>query len=231
MKGRLYGVGVGPGDPELLTVKALRLIQTLPVLAYPAPETGESFARKIVARWLSPAHREIALPFPMRPGPPAEAVYERAAERLAAELDRGFDVACLCQGDPLFYGTFAHLLPRLAGRYEVEIVPGVSSLGAAFAAAALSLATGEETLLVIPATLAEKALEARLAAADGAVILKLGRHLAKVRHVLSRLSRLERAIYVERASLVEARVMPLAELGGDEAPYFSLALVPRGRTD
>lgn len=227
MKGRLYGVGVGPGDPELLTLKALRLIRSVPVLAYPAPEKGESFARRIAARWLPPGRREIALPFPMRPGAPAEAVYQRAASLLADELDRGLDVACLCQGDPLFYGTFGHLLPRLAGRYKLEIIPGVSSLGAASAAAGCALLQGDGSLVVVPATLGEEALEACLSSAEGAVILKLGRHFGKLRRVLSRLSLLEGAIYVERASLEGGRVMPFAAAEFDEAPYFSLALVHR----
>ncbi len=225
MKGRLYGVGVGPGDPELLTLKALRIIKSVAVIAYPAPEEGASFARAIVARWLSANEREVALLFPMRPGPASDAVYERAADALAAELDRGLDVACLCEGDPLFYGTFGRLLPRLATRYEIEIVPGVSSLGAASAAAALPLVQGEETLLVIPATLGEKALSARLAAADAALIMKLGRHLEKVRRVLSSLSLLERAIYIERASLEEGRVLPFSAVDFGDAPYFSMALI------
>src|SRR5512146_2926311 len=99
--GQLYGIGVGPGDPELLTLKALRLLRAAPVIAYPATEDGDSFARRIVARWLDRGQREIVLPFPMRPGPPPAAAYEAAAARLEAALDAGDDVACLCQGDPL----------------------------------------------------------------------------------------------------------------------------------
>src|SRR5437868_9004518 len=103
--GQLCGIGVGPGDPELLTLKGLRLLQAAPVVAYPAPEAGASFARGIVAEWLQPRQREIAVRFPMRPGPVPEAVYDAAAARLAAELGGGNDVAFLCQGDPLFYGS------------------------------------------------------------------------------------------------------------------------------
>src|SRR5579859_1827607 len=151
--GRLYGIGVGPGDPELLTLKALRLLRAAPVVAYPAPVAGESFARSIVARWLDPRQREIALRFPMRPGPPPVAVYEAAAAALAAALAAGDDVALLCQGDPLFYGSFVPIWMRLAGRYDTEIVPGVSSLTAGAAAAAHPLVAREECLAVVPATL------------------------------------------------------------------------------
>src|SRR6516162_1331878 len=182
--GRLYGLGVGPGDPELLTLKALRLLRQVPVIAYPAPEHGESFARSIVADWIAGHQREIAIRFPMRPGPPPVAIYDAAATRLAMELDSGHDVAFLCQGDPLFYGSFINVLTRLAGRYPIEIVPGVSSLTACAAVAAVPLVSHDEALAVIPATLDEAQIAARLMGAEIAAIVKLGRHIAKVRRVL-----------------------------------------------
>ena len=225
MSGRLFGLGLGPGDPELLTLKALRLLRAADVVAYPAPEAGPSFARSIVARWLDRGQREIAIPFPMRPGPVPAAAYDAGAAVVAAELDRGHSVALLCQGDPLVYGSFIELFARLAGRYRAEIVPGVSSLTAGAAAARLPLASREESLAILPATLAEAALARRLGAADTAVIVKLGRHLGKVRRVLERLGLLDRATYVERASLPEERVVPFAAVAGDSAPYFSLAIV------
>src|SRR5690242_20487364 len=152
-RGRLYGLGVGPGDPELLTLKALRLLRAVPVIAYPAPEHGNSFARSIVASWIEGRQQEIAIRFPLRPGPPPNSIYNRAAAALAVELDRGRDVALLCQGDPFFYGSFINIFARLAGRYRIEIVAGVSSLTACAAAAGLPLVTRDETLSVIPATL------------------------------------------------------------------------------
>src|SRR5580700_1681310 len=139
MTGQLYGIGLGPGDPELVTVKGLRLLRAVPVVAYPAPLGGDSFARSIVAEWLQPAQREIAIDFPMRPGPPPAALYDAAAATLAGEFDRGNDVAFLCQGDPFFYGSFAAIFTRLAPRYRIAVVPGVSSLTACAAAAATPL--------------------------------------------------------------------------------------------
>src|SRR5437763_14197081 len=150
--GRLFGLGLGPGDPELVTVKALRLLRAAPVVAYPAPEAGDSFARRIVAEWLRPEQREIAIRFPMRPGPLPAAIYDDAAARLAAVLDAGDDVAYLCQGDPLFYGSFAGILVRLARRYIVAVVPGVSSLTACAAMAGVPLGQRDEMLTVIPAS-------------------------------------------------------------------------------
>src|SRR6266851_8563303 len=177
--GLLYGLGLGPGDPELVTLKALRLLRAVPVVAYPAPEDGDSFARRIVAEWLDRGQREIRVRFPMRPGPTPAAIYEAAAAQLAAVLDAGDDIAYLCQGDPLFYGSFAGILTHLAARYEVIVVPGVSSLTACAAAASAPLVQRDQTLSVIPASLPESELTRRLGQVDAAAIIKLGRHFPK----------------------------------------------------
>jgi precorrin-2/cobalt-factor-2 C20-methyltransferase len=229
--GRLYGLGLGPGDPELVTLKALRLLRAAPVVAYPAPEEGDSFARRIVAQWLDRGQREIAIRFPMRPGPPPAAIYEAAAAQLAAVMDAGDDIAYLCQGDPLFYGSFAGILTRLAARYSVTVVPGVSSLTACAAAASEPLVQRDETLSVIPASLPEDELAARLVQAEFAAIIKLGRHFAKLRRVLARLGLLDGAVYVERATLPNQRVAALATIDPASVPYFATALVWRRRRD
>jgi precorrin-2/cobalt-factor-2 C20-methyltransferase len=224
--GTLYGLGLGPGDPELLTLKALRLLRAAPVVAYPAPDDGASFARAIVGQFISPAQREIVIRVPMVAERfPAQAVYDAAAAEIAAVLAAGSDVAALCQGDPFFYGSFMYLFARLAGRFPVVIVPGVSSLTACAAAARLPLVGRSETLVVIPATLAEAELERRLADVEAAAIIKLGRHFAKIRRVLDRLGLAERAQYVERASLPNQRVARLAEVDAASVPYFAMLLI------
>jgi precorrin-2/cobalt-factor-2 C20-methyltransferase len=227
--GRLFGLGVGPGDPELLTLKALRLLRAVPVVAYPAPEHGNSFARSIVAAWIERHQREIAIRFPMRPGPPPAEIYDGAAAELVAELEDGCDVALLCQGDPLFYGSFINVFTRLAGRYQIEIVPGVSSLTACAAAAATPLVSRDDTLAVIPATLDEDQIAARLAASESVAIVKLGRHIAKVRRVLDRLGLLDGAVCIEHATLPTQRVAPFACINPDLAPYFSTVLIATSR--
>jgi precorrin-2/cobalt-factor-2 C20-methyltransferase len=227
MTGRVFGLGLGPGDPELVTLKALRLLRAASVIAYPAPKGGDSFARSIVAEWLTPAQREIAIPFPMRPGPPPAELYDDAAATIAAALDAGRDVAFLCQGDPFFYGSFAPIFTRLAPRYAVSVVPGVSSLVACAAAAATPLVQRDETVTVIPATLDESDLARRLAAADSAAIIKLGRHAAKVREVLATLGCLDKAVYVERASQKRERVAMFTEIDTETVPYFAMILVRR----
>ena len=227
--GQLFGLGLGPGDPELVTLKALRLLRAVPVIAYPAPEGGDSFARSIVAEWIAPSQREIPIRFPMRPGEPPTTIYDAAAATIAAELDRERDVVFLCQGDPFFYGSFAPIFARLAPRYRVSVVPGVSSLVACAAAAATPLVQRDETVTVIPATLPEAELKRRLEDRDSAAIIKLGRHAAKVRRMLDELGLLDGAIYVERASQPRERVAPFAKIDTESVPYFAMALVRRSR--
>jgi precorrin-2/cobalt-factor-2 C20-methyltransferase len=207
-------------------VKALRLMQAAPVVAYPAPLGGESFARGIVRQWLDQGQQEIVIEVPMEAAPaPAQAAYDRAADRIAAELEAGRDVAVLCQGDPFFYGSFMYLFGRLAARFKVEIVPGVSSLTASAAALQAPLAARNDVLAVLPGPLPEEELVRRLEDVDAAAIIKLGRHFAKVRRVLDRLGLLDKAHYVERATLGNQRLLPLAEVEPAEVPYFSMILV------
>jgi precorrin-2/cobalt-factor-2 C20-methyltransferase len=228
--GRLVGVGVGPGDPELLTLKAVRVLQESPAIAYVSAGGRPSMARRIAGQHLSPGRMEINVVLPMQPLPElARAAYDEGAARIGAELERGHNVAVLCEGDPFVYGSFAQLFDRLGERYATEVVPGVVSFTAAAAAAQRPLVGRTQTLAVLPATLPRDLLAAQLGKADAAAILKLGRHLAKVREVIAELGLLERAIYVEHASGVRERVARLVDLAVDEAPYFSLLLLPAGR--
>ncbi len=223
--GTLYGLGVGPGDPELITLKALRLLRACPVVVYPAPEHGDSLARAIAAPHLPGGQTEIVIRMPLdRARFPAEAIYDRAARETGAHLDAGRDVAALCEGDPFFYGSFVYLFARLAGRHRVEVVPGVSSLLACPAALRSPLAARDDTLVVVPATLSEDALLARLEGVDAAAVIKVGRHVAKVRRVLDRLGLLAQARYIEHATMADQRTCPLAE-AGESAPYFSMVVV------
>lgn len=228
MSGKLYGLGVGPGDPELITVKALRLLRAAEVVAYPAPEGGTSFARAIVARWLVPSQHEIAIRMPIEAARfPAQQVYDSAAAEIAGHLEAGSDVVVLCQGDPFFYGSFMYLFARLAERFPVEIVPGVSSLTACAAAAAWPLAARDDALIALPASLGDDELARRLEAAEAAALIKLGRHFARVRSLLKRLGLTHHARYIEHATLASARVLPLDAVDAAEVPYFSMILLHR----
>ncbi|MEO1328486.1 MAG: precorrin-2 C(20)-methyltransferase [Pseudomonadota bacterium] len=229
MTGTLHGVGVGPGDPELMTLRAHRLIAGAPAIAYPAPLTDAglepSFARGIAAAAIPPDALEIPIPVPMRPERgPAQAAYDAAAETIAGHLTAGRDVVALCEGDPLFYGSFMYLLARLSDRFPCEITPGVSSLAACAAAARRPLCARDENLRVISGAQPTDALRAELRSADAAAILKVGRRLPRIRAEIEAAGLLERAVYVSHASLDRQIVTPLASAPVD-APYFSMILI------
>jgi precorrin-2 C20-methyltransferase / precorrin-3B C17-methyltransferase len=232
--GRLFGVGVGPGDPELMTLKARRLIAAADVIAYPVARHGRSVARAAAAPFLRDDQVELALTYPVtteetdHPGGydgALEEFYEGAAGEVAAHLDADRDVAVLCEGDPFFYGSYMYLHERLARRYETEVVPGVTSFSAAAAAAGTPLAKRDDVLTILPGTLAPDALAARLRDCDASVVMKLGRRFAAVRGAAERAGVAQRGIYVERASSSRERVAPLTSVDG-EVPYMSLLLVP-----
>ena len=237
--GRLYGVGIGPGDPELLTVKATRIIAAAPVVAFFAKAGRRGNARAIVDCWLKPSHVELPLFYPMTvelhfDDPPYQDAlarfYKESAMAIAAHLEAGRDVALLSEGDPFLYGSFMHLFIRLRERFAVTIVPGVSSICGAWGVAGAPMAWGDDALVVLPATLPLEELKRRLALADAAVIMKIGRNFARAREALAAVGMAERAIYVERATMAGEVVTPLCEKQGDAAPYFSLILAPgRGR--
>jgi precorrin-2/cobalt-factor-2 C20-methyltransferase len=226
MSGTLYGLGIGPGDPELITLKALRILQAVPVIAYPAPEKGESLARRIVAPHIPEGRTEIAIRMPLVEARfPAQEVYDAAAVELRAHLAAGCDAAVLCEGDPFFYGSFMYLFGRMAEDFPVEVVPGVSSLTACAAVLGAPLAARNDVLSVIPAPLPEADLRARLENAEAAAIIKVGRHLPKVRKVLRDLGLSARARYVEHATMANQRVLSLDEADEAGAPYFSMILL------
>ena len=226
--GTLYGVGLGPGDAELLTLKAARLIEAAEVVAYPTLAGGESLARRIAAPFIPASATEISIDVPMTTArEPAQAAYDTAAAAMATHLEAGRDVVTLCEGDPFFYGSFMYLHARLAPRFKTEVVPGVSSLTACAAVAGRPLAARNEVVTILPGPLPEEALADRLASAETAVLMKVGRHLAKLRKVLDRLGLADKAVFVERATMGAERVLPLAD-APDPAPYFSMILVTKG---
>ena len=228
MTGTLYGVGLGPGAPDLVTLRAARLIESADVVAYPTLAGADSFARAIAADLIAKDAQEIIMDVPMSvERAPAQAAYDKGAAEIAAVLDAGRDVVCLCEGDPFFYGSFMYLFARLSDRYRVEVVPGVTSITACAASAGLPLAARNERLTVLPGPLPEAELRARIDGAESVVIMKVGRHLAKIRAVIDDLGLTASAVYVERATLPQEVVLPLAE-APEKAPYFSMILLTKG---
>lgn len=228
MSGTLYGVGVGPGDPELMTLKAARLISNAAVIAYPAPESGESFARSIAAEHITQGTDELPIEVPMLPDRFPHEVYEGAANNIARHLNAGRDVVILCEGDPFFYGSFMYLYDLLAKDHSCVVVPGVSSLTACAAAAGRPLAGRNNILTVIPGPLEDAAIAAQLQNCEAAAIIKVGRHFGRIRKLIEAEGLTEAAIYVERATLELERVAPLADIPENRAPYFSMILIDKG---
>ncbi|MGR4851876.1 precorrin-2 C(20)-methyltransferase [Streptomyces violaceus] len=235
MSGKLYGVGLGPGDPSLMTVRAVEAIAEADVIAYHSARHGRSIARSIAAKHIRADHIEERLVYPVttettdHPGGykgAMEEFYTEASARLAAHLDAGRTVAVLAEGDPLFYGSYMHMHKRLTDRYDTEVIPGVTSVSAAAARLGTPLAEGEEVLTILPGTLPEEELTARLAATDAAVVMKLGRTFTKVRSALESSGRLGEARYVERATMAGERLAELADVDAESVPYFSVAVLP-----
>jgi precorrin-2/cobalt-factor-2 C20-methyltransferase len=233
--GRLIGVGVGPGDPELITLKAVRALKTADVVVHFAKNGAAGNARTIAASHLRDGITELALRYPLTTEVAKDcaayrdamtAFYNNSAAEISAYLDAGRTVAVICEGEPLFYGSFMHLHVRLSARYPSEVIAGVTGMSGAWSATATPIAQGDDVFVVVPATLPAPELERRLADADAVVIMKIGRNLPKVRAALTRCGLLSRAIYVERATMGNAVMMPLNKKLDDVAPYFAIVLVP-----
>jgi precorrin-2/cobalt-factor-2 C20-methyltransferase len=233
-EGLLMGVGVGPGDPELLTLKAVRALASADVVAHFAKAGNPSNARAIAASYLQAKTLELPLLYPVTTEQPTDDVaYRGAIERffnesataIAAHLEAGRVVAVLSEGDPLFFGSYMHIHVRLMNRFRTEVIPGITAMSGCWSAAGLPIVQGDDVLTVLPGTLPQTELVRRLRQNEPAVVMKLGRNLPKVRRSLIESNRLANAIYVERGTMQDERMLPLAEKSDDLAPYFAIVLV------
>jgi precorrin-2/cobalt-factor-2 C20-methyltransferase len=235
MSARLIGVGTGPGDPELLTVKAVRAIEGADVIAYFAKQGRGGNGKAIVEHLLKPGTALLPLYYPVtteldKDDPLYQSritdFYNASADAVASHLEAGRTVAVLSEGDPLFYGSYMHLHVRLSQRYPTEVIPGISAMSGCWSLAGIPIVQGDDVLSVLPGTMSEQELTRRLADTEAAVIMKVGRNLPKIRRALKAAGRLEDALYVERGTMANAAMVKLAERGEGDAPYFSLVLVP-----
>jgi len=234
-RGRLLGLGVGPGDPELITLKALRLLREAPVVGYfvAKGKRGNAFgiieahlqAQQTLLPLVYPVTTE-ALPAPLSYEQVISDFYDEASVQVAEHLDAGRDVAVICEGDPFFYGSYMYLHDRLAQRYEAEVIPGVCSMLGGASVLGAPLVYRNQSLSVLSGVLPAEELKRRLADADAAVIMKLGRNFPKVREVLTELGLDRRALYVERATMANQKIVPLDQVDPQSSPYFSLIIVP-----
>lgn len=235
MTGTLYSVGVGPGDPELMTLKAVRILGDAPAHAYFAKRGNVSHAYRIASAHLRQGAEALRFDYPFTTEVPLTdpryhtdmtAFYEAASRTIAQRLDLGQSVALLCEGDPFFYGSAMYVFDRLSPLYPHEVVPGITGMAGAWTRACTPMTHGDDVLTVLPGTLDAATLEARLRSTDAAVIMKVGRHLPKIRAALDAAGRCAHALYVERGTMDGERITPLADRGDEPAPYFSLILVP-----
>lgn len=224
--GTLYGIGLGPGDPELLTLKGYRILQSVPIVAYPKSPDGRCISRSIVADYLKPEQREIGMDFPFRLEESSQPKYDYWAGVLAEHLKAGQDIAVLCEGDPFFFGTFMYLFNRLSPNFPVEIIPGVSSVMASAGMLRAPLTYRNDVFKVLMGTLPTETLIEQLKTADAAVIMKLGRNFAKARMVLEEVGLIDRALFIERATTKDQRIIPIQEVDPGRVPYFSMIVIP-----
>jgi precorrin-2/cobalt-factor-2 C20-methyltransferase len=235
LKGKLTGVGTGPGDPELLTLKAVRTIAEADVIAFFCKKGSTGNGRAIVEAHIRPGTLELPLVYPVTVEThkdetdykaPIADFFDKSAEDIATLLDAGKNVAVLSEGDPLFYGSYMHLHVRLEKRYHAEVVAGVTAMSGCWSMTGLPLVQGDDILSVLPGTLSEEKLTERLANTDGAVIMKVGRNLPKIRRALASVGKLSGALYVERGTMANGAAQKLEERDESPAPYFSIVLVP-----
>lgn len=225
-QGALSIIGVGPGDPELITLKAARLISEADVVVYPVTASGRARARRTAGAHITEQQTEFGYALPMaEERAPAQAAYDDVSARIRGQLEAGRQVALLCEGDPFLYGSAMYVFARLAGDYATHVVPGVTSLTASAAAAGRPLAGRNAVLKVVPAPLAAAQLKAQLAACDAAAIIKVGRHFEKVRRVIDELGLVDRAVMIGSATDEDQRVVPLDQVEAQAQPYFSTVLI------
>ncbi len=232
--GTLYGVGLGPGDPELMTLKAVRILQSTKYISYFSKGGKTGHARAIMEKYITDAHTEMPLVYPVTTEFPVSdpryktmigEFYEESARDIAIHLGAGDDVAVLCVGDPFFYGSFMHLYRRLEGKFPCQVVAGVTAMSGCWTAAGKPITWGDDILTVLPATLPELELEDRLINTDAAVIMKLGKGFARARRAIENVGKLDDAIYVEYGTMEAEKIMKLADKTDDHAPYFSIIII------
>lgn len=232
--GEIIGVGLGPGDPELMSVRADRLVRAARHIAYFRKAGRPGRARRIVEGMLRPDVVEIAMEYPVtteiRLDDPAyneclSGFYTRITEQLAGLSRQGQDVVVLCEGDPFFYGSFMHIYTRLKDVTPISVVPAITGMSAAWTATGIPITWGDDVMSVLLGTMPVADLTRHMEQADALVVMKVGRNLAKVRQAIIQSGKLDRAWLIECASMDQQRVVPLAQAGDGAVPYFSIVIV------
>lgn len=232
--GTIFGVGLGPGDPDLMSVRADRLVRGAHHVAYFRKAGRAGRARTTVEGMLRADVQEIPMDYPVTTEIPLDdpayadclaGFYAQVSAHLIAVAATGQDVVVLCEGDPFFYGSFMHLYTRVKDHAPVSVVPAITGMSAAWTATGIPITWGDDVLCVLTGTMDGPALARHMEAADALVVMKIGRNLPKVRAALAAAGKLDRAWLVECASMEAERVIPLAQAGDRTVPYFSIVIV------
>lgn len=233
-RGTIWGIGIGPGDPELMSVKADRLLRGTTHVAYFRKAGRIGQARRILEGMLRPDVTEIAMEYPVTTEIPLcdpryneslSAFYQESAARLRGLSEAGQDVVVVSEGDPFFYGSFMHIYTRLRDDCPIEVVPGITGMSAAWTATGTPITWGDDVLSVLMGTLPEDSLVEHMTRADALVIMKIGRNIDKIRRALRRAGRFDTAWLVEYAAMVDQSVQKLSDARNKVTPYFSIIVV------
>ena len=228
MSATLYLVGVGPGDAELLTLKAARILGEISIIAYGQKENEQSIALNIVKDFLRSDVKTLPINIPMKiEKEPAQLAYDRGAKQMLKHLQKGKDVAYICEGDALFYGSAIHLLERMPSEIEIKIIPGISSPNAASASLKMPLTRRNEILKTLPATLSNEELLSEMKTAKTIALIKVGRHFLRIKKLLEKTDFGKNAMIVENASRINERIIKLSDYSENSLPYFAIILAQR----
>lgn len=232
--GKIYGLGLGPGDPDLMSVRADRLLRNARHVAFFRKPGRSGQARKIVAGMIPQDAVEFPMEYPVTTEIPLTdprynallaAFYEDCANHLKALAEQGEDIVVLCEGDPFFYGSFMHLYSRLRDKARVEVVPAITGMSGAWTATGDPITWGDDVLTVLMGTLPEETLAERMAQTDALVVMKIGRNIDKVKRALNAAGLYDRAWIVEFAQMPNQTVTKLSEACTKVTPYFSIIIV------
>lgn len=233
--GTLYGIGVGPGDTRYLTLRAAGLIASVEIIAYFAKKGRQGNARRVVSPLIMAERTELKFEYPVTTEVPVDHpdyrrsiadFYVTTAETLGDHLNQGKSIGLLSEGDPFFYGSFMHMWRRLESKFPVEVVPGVTGMSGCWTSANTPITWGDDVLTVLPGTLDEAQLTSQLKATDAAVIMKVGRNLEKIRRAVLSADLMNRALYVERGTMKDERILPFCDYNEPTAPYFAMVIIP-----
>ena len=235
-KGKIYGIGLGPGDPALITLKSANLIKSSDYIFFFKKKNSESRAFSIVKEIIKDNAFKIALEFPITTEIDSmrkeyknimKNFYEQCVIKIDNILKKSRDICLLCEGDPFFYGSFIHIFQRLKERFDIEIVPGVTGMSGAWSSSKIPLVSGNEILTIIMGTLDEAKLKIQIKKSDVLVIMKIGKNFKKIFKVLKEQNLLNKAYLISNATTKKEKIYKLNAINDEIVPYFSIILLKK----